>query len=767
MNFLSMAGLPPDYTPTTLETVFELLDKKLVSLGVPGGLSFVGIANVRTGQWNEAALCFGGAAAVWMAIKVGKKLAPEIDQGLDHGIAAIKQLPQTLRTDFTSLYLRRIAYQCEMSDIEGFTPERTATPLLEKVFVPLDLSGAMGALAPNHDRHLDSSLWSENLDIWKLLARSRQDRQFRQMCILAKGGMGKTTLLRHITLIYGQGKHRRHRAPKLVPVLLRLREWVDELTQPQPPGLAQLITEHYIPSLWKNHPPQVPNRWAETLLNQGQALVMLDGFDEIPAAKRPQVSGWITAQMEDYDQSVFLLTSRPKGYENYAAKRPTIPIYINPFNADQQARFVQRWYLCQERCYRPPRHAREVAQDRAKNLIAQIQDRPQDLGEMAKNPLLLNLLVTLHRYAPTKALPSQRLGLYQRICSLQLDTRPEARFIQMLLPYEKSMALLQAVALHMVSTPTQTAPSEERLVVEHNALLKFLHQHPLLQKAQVDPAAWLKQIVDVSELLVEREPKEYEFPHASFQGFFAARELAKAEDDATLQHHKQLVLQNWNAALWRETVLLYTAQLDPQDLNDIIRKGSQLGSEAAQLAALCVKEYPRPEKVEDDLKVLLEDLETVAQDSKYQKLEELLKAGQWRDADQETYRLMITTVDKEEGQGFERKDLEEFPCEDLKTIDGLWVQYSRGKFGFSVQKKIYVECGAKLNGEYPGLKIWYKFCDRVGWRKSDQYLKSTDLQADLALSPEGEFPYFGFSRVSSLASSLAEGLFSRIETCKL
>ncbi|PZO42509.1 MAG: hypothetical protein DCF17_08485, partial [Shackletoniella antarctica] len=240
-----MAASPPDYTPTTIETVFELLDKKLVSLGVPGGLSFVGIANVRSGQWNEAAWCFAGAAAVWMAIKVGKKLAPEIDQGLDHGIAAAKQLPQTLRTDFTSLYLRRQARHCEESTIEGFNPEHTAIPLLEKVFVPLDLSGAMGALAPTHDRRQDPSLWSENLDIWKLLARSRQDRQFRQMCILAKGGMGKTTLLRHITLIYGQGKHRRHRAPKLVPVLLRLREWVDELTQPQPPGLAQLITEHY------------------------------------------------------------------------------------------------------------------------------------------------------------------------------------------------------------------------------------------------------------------------------------------------------------------------------------------------------------------------------------------------------------------------------------------------------------------------------------------------------------------------------------------
>lgn len=59
-----MSGTPPNHTPTTLEKVFELLDQKLITLGVPGGLSAVGINNIRTGQWDEAAWCFLGAAAV-------------------------------------------------------------------------------------------------------------------------------------------------------------------------------------------------------------------------------------------------------------------------------------------------------------------------------------------------------------------------------------------------------------------------------------------------------------------------------------------------------------------------------------------------------------------------------------------------------------------------------------------------------------------------------------------------------------------------------
>ncbi|HYX15858.1 MAG TPA: GUN4 domain-containing protein [Nostoc sp.] len=39
------------------------------------------------------------------------------------------------------------------------------------------------------------------------------------------------------------------------------------------------------------------------------------------------------------------------------------------------------------------------------------------------------------------------------------------------------------------------------------------------------------------------------------------------------------------------------------------------------------------------------------------------------------------------------KSIENFPCTDLRTIDRLWVKYSNGHFCFSVQKRIWLECG--------------------------------------------------------------------------
>jgi predicted NACHT family NTPase len=464
---------------------------------------------------------------------------------------------------------------------------------------------------------------------------------------------------------------------------------------------------------------------------------MLDGFDEVPEAKRAEVSQWISHQMQQYAQSVFILTSRPAGYKDYAAKKPAVPLFVKKFSPAQQADFIRRWYLCQEKCVRSQKqlhHAKAVAKNRSDDLIAQLEARRQDLGYMAENPLLLNMLVTFHRLAPDEDLPRQRLELYRGICKLQLEDRPRARGIRMPVSYRKSVVLLQRLALAMVKA--------DRLTLPKLAILGFLANQSLMTQEEVEPEAWFKKIVEVSELLVEREPGEYEFPHASFQGYFAATLLAQTEDLQTMQTHAALVLQNWNQPVWRETVLLYAAQLTPRLLNQVIRKACEQGSEAAELATHCLKEYPRPDKIDDDLKSLLDNLQNIAQDSKYQKLEDLLKTQQWREADQETYRLMITTVGKEEGQWFDKEDLLNFPCEDLKAIDGLWVKYSQGKFGFSVQKQIYVDCGAKLDGDYPGDKIWKEFCDRVGWRIEGEYVTSyQNLKANPSLSPRGEFPF--------------------------
>lgn len=93
---------------------------------------------------------------------------------------------------------------------------------------------------------------------------------------------------------------------------------------------------------------------------------------------------------------------------------------------------------------------------------------------------------------------------------------------------------------------------------------------------------------------------------------------------------------------------------------------------------------------------------------------------------------MITKVGKTEGNWFtDDKELLNFDCDELRAIDGLWVKYSNGRFGFSVQKNIYLskEIGGRADGQYHE-KAWTKFCHAVGW----QFVE-LDITA-----PRGHFP---------------------------
>ncbi|HHP7245355.1 MAG TPA: GUN4 domain-containing protein, partial [Elainellaceae cyanobacterium] len=123
----------------------------------------------------------------------------------------------------------------------------------------------------------------------------------------------------------------------------------------------------------------------------------------------------------------------------------------------------------------------------------------------------------------------------------------------------------------------------------------------------------------------------------------------------------------------------------------------------------------------------------------YTRLRDLLNAQNLKDADYETYLRMLEAVGRKKGDYFRKGELLNFPCADLKTIDRLWVKYSNGKFGFSVQKEIYVQCGAKLDGKYPGDKIWREFGDRVGWRVNNSWIDYNNVTFSPS-APVGPLP---------------------------
>ncbi|MFO5526812.1 MAG: GUN4 domain-containing protein, partial [Cuspidothrix sp.] len=127
----------------------------------------------------------------------------------------------------------------------------------------------------------------------------------------------------------------------------------------------------------------------------------------------------------------------------------------------------------------------------------------------------------------------------------------------------------------------------------------------------------------------------------------------------------------------------------------------------------------------------------------YRKLRDYLAQGKWKEADEETRRVMLAVAKREEEGCLDEKSIDNFPCADLRTIDQLWVKYSDGKFGFSVQKRIYQSLGGTK--EYRDIEdnweIWVKFGDKVGWRGWTRVLQ--DVLQDITFDKkalEGHLP---------------------------
>ena len=140
----------------------------------------------------------------------------------------------------------------------------------------------------------------------------------------------------------------------------------------------------------------------------------------------------------------------------------------------------------------------------------------------------------------------------------------------------------------------------------------------------------------------------------------------------------------------------------------------------------------------------------------YTRLRELLEAGKWKEADEETGTLMLKVASRETQGWLDSESLSKFPCTDLRTIDQLWVEYSTGRFGFSVQKRIYDEVG----------KDSEKWGDLVGWRQEGIWLNFSDLTFNIN-APTGHLPG-RFARFPvGWGWWFGPFLVSRIEECSL
>jgi hypothetical protein len=269
----------------------------------------------------------------------GDRTGKAIDKTLDSTV----EIAWAKLSRFHKQYLEALKAHCYAIEIEGV---QNLPPLaLEEIFVPLRIESNQDPLSLN----------SGPQQIWDFLPQRYQTPSqypYRRLVVLAAPGYGKSTLLRHLTLIFVSRPPAEK--PEFIPVLLRLRDvysLISAAVEPDAPitlDLPELIIEH-LGNQAEFRSLQPSSSWFGEQLRQGRCLVMLDGLDEVPKRDRQSVRQWVDQQMKIYDKTQFILTSRPHGFE-LQPDEPSHPIQVDlklrvlDFNIEQKQDFVEKWY---------------------------------------------------------------------------------------------------------------------------------------------------------------------------------------------------------------------------------------------------------------------------------------------------------------------------------------------------------------------------------------------------------------------------------------
>jgi hypothetical protein len=96
-------------------------------------------------------------------------------------------------------------------------------------------------------------------------------------------------------------------------------------------------------------------------------------------------------------------------------------------------------------------------------------------------------------------------------------------------------------------------------------------------------------------------------------------------------------------------------------------------------------------------------------------------------------------------------EVENAPTVDLQTINNLWLVHSEGKFGFSVQRELWLSLG----------KNWENFWPKIGWKSGNNWTRYPNQFTWDLTAPKGHLPLSNQLRgVRVMASLLSHPAWS-------
>ncbi|HEY1351668.1 MAG TPA: NACHT domain-containing protein [Ktedonobacteraceae bacterium] len=516
-------------------------------LGVPTGIIAVSTHFVTEHPWWSLIIMLVFVVVVCVVYAAAKLWQRLEGQLLDALAEQVKQAIRRKLAGYDRRYRHYVINQHRDFDMKGLTLQGSFPLGLDQIFIELSID-------PTTRREMSASLLPQLLregghTIWDYLTSEALAR--RLLVVAGPPGSGKTALLEHIALRLVTSEQTQRLPASLSskwPLLLYLRDHAQAIHDHACKGTPYHLQEALLDHLRLRHQPLPPPGWVERILDRGNFLVMLDGLDEVANVQvRQEVVNWVRGQVIAHSQNRFLVTSRPGGYRDNPLEGVAL-LEVCPFTPQQVEHFIDKWYLADETMRKQKRDAgvERRARAKAEDLLQQLHETPA-LLDLTANPLLLSMIVNVHRYGGRGKLPEKRVDLYEDICKVFLGKRQEARRQELPLRHDQMQLVLESLAYFMLQRGTRDIrPVDAQLIIADP-----------LKRVGVELTAeqFLKMVENVSGLLLERESGVYCFAHETFEEFLAATYITKNQ----LKHE---LISKIEDVWWQETIRLCCALSD-------------------------------------------------------------------------------------------------------------------------------------------------------------------------------------------------------------
>jgi len=334
--------------------------------------------------------------------------------------------------------------------------------------------------------------------------------EFQRFVVLGAPGMGKTTLFRYIAyavsrLGLGLARSEEFLLEKKtipLPLYLPLTELSDE------GGDLLGCLKNY---LHKRFPGcKAITAELETLLKNGQCLVLLDSLDEVAATEARRVKESIKGLLHnsDWQDNIVLLSCREGSWKKDDTSL-AFPAVLQIVELDEAAigEYLLNWFGAEN----------TAAALALKEKICQI---PR-LKALATNPFLLSLIAWLSQ---SEQLPERRVELYVKCTEALLEEKHKPEHDRSHSAFGSDHADLKARVLAEVAFAMMNRNLRE---IRRSELREIIRQAlGYSDAADERPGKLIDEIHRGSAILRETNAEHiYEFQHNTFREYFAARKL--------------------------------------------------------------------------------------------------------------------------------------------------------------------------------------------------------------------------------------------------